>query len=560
MSDVKYVISVDAATGIATIQKLDDEWTRLNKTEEKSIEQKEKLSKSSTGLWQDFVKGALVVEALRKTWHALVGVGTASIKNAIEAEKAEMALGAAIETSGRRLSSYLPSLNEHAQAMQRLTTSDDEAVRGAQALLIQLTDLDLRGIKRATEGAIGLAAVFGMDLQSASTLVAKAMTGNMAALSRYGIKIDETLPLQEKQNALLARLAPFFERAKAEVNTFGGALDQLKNTWNEALEATGAAVVKNEEVVKIIRLIDKEIRELAASGNLQRWAADLAKVFVQSFKIIGLAVEGVLLLFPSVMAGIYAIDHAFYSAIGHILEGLSNVPGVGAQIGVGLKVWADDLAKFADTYAAAADVQVEKASNIVAAFDEYEKMANLVIAGLDAVAKGQVKGAESAHVAKAAWTPLGDIFKTTGKEAKESSESIYLTALMMSLAAKSNEEFTATMKDAEEELKRIAAAAAKSGSELKVMTRSDISAKIDEMAAYLERFRRALPADEVRRLRQEIEELKARLAGTNDFDGLIDGVQKFALIANAAISGMNTIFAQAQRNKEIAIDNEYKKR
>ncbi len=59
-------------------------------------------------------------------------------------------------------------------------------------MIAQLSNLDKQGLQQATKSAIGMASVFKVDLHSAATMVAKAMAGSTAALSRYGIKVDDS--------------------------------------------------------------------------------------------------------------------------------------------------------------------------------------------------------------------------------------------------------------------------------------------------------------------------------------------------------------------------------
>jgi len=76
----------------------------------------------------------------------------------------------------------------------------------------------------------------------------------------------------------------------------------------------------------------------------------------------------------------------------------------------------------------------------------------------------------------------------------------------------------------------------------------------------LREFGDSMPTSEVQRLRAEIAALKAELAEpawVGQFKAALDQASTYL---DAAFSGMNAIISQSQKNREIEIENEYKKR
>jgi hypothetical protein len=73
-----------------------------------------------------------------------------------------------------------------------------------------------------------------------------------------------------------------------------------------------------------------------------------------------------------------------------------------------------------------------------------------------------------------------------------------------------------------------------------------------------------MPYEEVKKLKEEIAELEKKLAAGTQWDKFADKAKKamgsITQFTNAAFSGMDAIIAQSQANREIAIENEYKKR
>ena len=137
-----------------------------------------------------------------------------SIVAATEAEKSEAALASALATTGRNVEQTLPSLVKYADELMSQTVYDDEAIKGAMALTAQLTNLNEKGIKEATKGALGLASVFGMDLQSATRAVAQGYEGNFMALGRLIPEIRNAKTESEKHAAMVEGLAKMYGRAQ----------------------------------------------------------------------------------------------------------------------------------------------------------------------------------------------------------------------------------------------------------------------------------------------------------------------------------------------------------
>lgn len=259
----------------------------LSKIDKNAKEADNKLS----GLWKQFALGQLAADVLRKGFQELTQFVSGSIKAAAEAEAVDKELEAALVSTGRTVEALLPSFKKLASEIQRETTYSDEAVKSAQTLLLQLTNLDRRGIEAATRGAVGLSSVLKIDLQSAAMLVAKAMEGNTEALSRYGIKVQSNLPLEEKRNQLLQQLSVFYERAKAETNTFAGAQAQLKNAFDDLKEVVGETITKNEGLINLIKNLKEKIEKLTESNDFKLWLSALSeamgKLFETAEKLIG---------------------------------------------------------------------------------------------------------------------------------------------------------------------------------------------------------------------------------------------------------------------------------
>ena len=178
-----------------------------------------------------------------------------SVQGAIDEEKAERALTAALELSGRTVEGNKQHYLDFAMAQHRVTLYTHEQVEEAQALLIQYLKLDQEGTDKATKGAIGLASALGIDLQSAAQLVTRAINNDTESIGRMKLHIDESLPPQEKQAAILNEIVKLYGRATAETDTFGGRTIQLKKTVDEIKESIGKLIIVAIE--PFVRLVGK---------------------------------------------------------------------------------------------------------------------------------------------------------------------------------------------------------------------------------------------------------------------------------------------------------------
>ena len=246
--DIVYKVDVDEKGATAGVKNFDKSIDEMGKTSGKA-------NTAHTSLWKQVAVGAIAYKAATMAVRFLKDAIMDSIAAAMEQEKADKSLAASLEITGRPVKALTEHFKKYASELQKSTTFGDEAIEGAQTLLIQLTDLDRKGIDRATKGTIGLASVMGMDLNSATNLVAKALSGNVGALSQYGIQVSKTGTEEEKRIEILDKLEQFYGRATADTETYGGKLAQLKNSYGDLQEVVGFSIVKNEALRESINWV-----------------------------------------------------------------------------------------------------------------------------------------------------------------------------------------------------------------------------------------------------------------------------------------------------------------
>lgn len=183
---------------------------------------------------------------------AVLAAGVAKVvRNTIEAEKVQAQLAARIKSTGGAAGLAVADLNKMADALQAATTFDDEAIGGAQSVLLTFTKIGKDVFPTATEAVLNLSTAFGTDLQSAALQVGKALNDpvkGINALARAGVQFTEqqkdlikslveTGQQAEAQRIILGELeTQIGGAARAARDTLGGALQALSNAFDNALE------------------------------------------------------------------------------------------------------------------------------------------------------------------------------------------------------------------------------------------------------------------------------------------------------------------------------------
>ena len=216
-----------------------------------------------TGLTKEGARAEAQADKIGAAWGKRLGVavlaGTAVlaagvakvVQNTIAAEKVQAQLAARIRSTGGAAGLAVADLNKMADALQAATTFDDEAIGGAQAVLLTFTKIGKDVFPSATEAVLNLSTAFGTDLNGAALQVGKALNDpikGITALARAGVQFTddqkaliaslvETGQQAEAQRIILAELeTQIGGSARAARDTLGGALQALSNAFDNALE------------------------------------------------------------------------------------------------------------------------------------------------------------------------------------------------------------------------------------------------------------------------------------------------------------------------------------
>ena len=188
------------------------------------------------------------------------------VKNTVEAEKAFAKLDNAVKTNAGSANVTTAELAAMASQLQKVTTYSDEAVMEMQGLLLRFKEIGGAENKRAQMAILDLATALGKDLPSATQLVGRALANpekGMIQLGRAGVvlsaeqqklikTLNETGHASQAQALLLSELEKRYGGAAVAVrNTFGGAIEGLKNAVSDLMEAKGGLPGLTSEINKL---------------------------------------------------------------------------------------------------------------------------------------------------------------------------------------------------------------------------------------------------------------------------------------------------------------------
>jgi len=256
-----------------------------------------------------------------------------------EQEQAEKKLETAL---GKRSNALLA----FASAQQKVTTFGDEETIVAMSLVGAYTDNE-KAIAMVTEASMDLASAKGMDLNSAIDMVSKSIFSSTNAMSRYGIEVTGTQGTVERLESATKNISELYGgQAKAQAETFNGAMIQMNNALGDTGEVIGsifapAVLLGARGLQSFAESINtKNVKEfglavgvLSAGLVYYKRQAVLASIatlrFGKAMKLsgVGLAVAGLMVLIDKI--GVFGEESE------NLLEKLKELNGEMSNLGKG---------------------------------------------------------------------------------------------------------------------------------------------------------------------------------------------------------------------------------
>lgn len=255
--------------------------------------------------------------AAKAAIQGIVATGAAWVTAAGEQENASVRLDTALHAAGTFTPQLVAQYDALAASFERTTTFSDELITEMEALLTVVGGVAPKDMKAALTASTDLAAGLRIDLKSATELVAKALEGNMGALKKHGIAIDETAFKTQGATVVFQAIADKMGgAATAQAATFGGEMARLGNVINNAEESLGGLIAKGlKPAVDAFLALPEPVRTGAITIGLLGGAAGTLAVAVAGVAA-AIALAAPLLGFSAATAGTAAIGGLSTAATG----------------------------------------------------------------------------------------------------------------------------------------------------------------------------------------------------------------------------------------------------
>ncbi len=188
----------------------------------------------------------------------IIGFLGASVKSAADSEAAIAQLNAVLKSTKGVAGVTAKSAQLLASGLEEITGYSDEAVLGAENMLLTFTKIGKDIFPQVTETVLDMSTALGQDLKSSAIQLGKALQDpieGVTALRRVGVNFNkqqmETIKTLVKEGKTLAAQKLILKELKTEFggsaeaagSTFGGEINKLKNNLDNLMETIGGAII-----------------------------------------------------------------------------------------------------------------------------------------------------------------------------------------------------------------------------------------------------------------------------------------------------------------------------
>lgn len=255
---------------------------------------------SKLGAAFDFVKKGAFIALGALT--AVGGAAAAAVAAAAADEKSQKSLEAQLIRSAGATQAQVDATERFVQQAMIATGIADDELRPAFGNLARATG-DLEKSQRLFALALDISAATGRDLEAVTLGLGRAATGNIGALTRLGIPLDENTKKSKDFGAALVTLEKQFGGASAvAADTFSGRVKILKTSLGEVVEEIGYQLLPVAE--KLVGFLQKNLvpaLQAAVRGFKDEGISGAIKYFAAAFGQTSISVlnsiEGMILGF-----------------------------------------------------------------------------------------------------------------------------------------------------------------------------------------------------------------------------------------------------------------------
>lgn len=219
------------------------------------------------------------------------------VQAAIADQKSQALLANALRNTTGATDAAIAGVEDYISAQQRLVSVSDDELRPSLTTLLNATQ-DITEAQALQSLALDISAGAQKDLQSVSLALAKAVGGNIGALTKLGVPLSEDIKKSKDLNGALKELGNTFAgAASTRAQTFEGRMEGIRIAFSEALETLGYALLPVLEELatvfqtQIIPVFEQFIAQnkdqlASALGDVIQFALGAAKALASLFKTI----------------------------------------------------------------------------------------------------------------------------------------------------------------------------------------------------------------------------------------------------------------------------------
>ena len=174
---------------------------------------------------------------------AAFAIGVSAVKAAIEDEKAQVSLAQTLRNTTKATDQQIAATEDYIDATARATGVADDQLRPSLDRLVRSTQ-NVTQAQKLQKLALDVAAGTGKDLATVTEALGKAYDGNLGALKRIGVPLDENIvKTKDFDAAVIALSETFAGQAAAAAETFAGRMSRVQIAVDEAKEQIGFALL-----------------------------------------------------------------------------------------------------------------------------------------------------------------------------------------------------------------------------------------------------------------------------------------------------------------------------
>ena len=239
------------------------------------LDKADKETKTFTNKLDDALKaGAAAFLAVGAAAGAMaVKIGVDAVKAAIEDEKAQLSLAQTLRNTTKATDAQIKATEDYIDKTARATGVTDDQLRPSLDRLVRSTN-DITKAQKLQQLALDISAGTGKDLATITEGLGKAYDGNLGALKRLGVSLDDSIIKSKDFDAAVKVLSETFAgQADIAANSFAGRMARVNIALDESKEQIGFALLPILEKLatfltdEIIPVVEQFVNGLTGAGK-----------------------------------------------------------------------------------------------------------------------------------------------------------------------------------------------------------------------------------------------------------------------------------------------------